>query len=142
MPRQYCHNVKAVRIMVSRRTLAGTPWGRIFGRTLGPFFKCCTLHQLPHPNRREPANNSHFRENQAYKIPQKIRSRTLHSSTVHNTGDLLAPILPIPPISSSLSMAATAARKEDKYSVILPTYNERSNLPIIVCLLEHMFTSK
>jgi dolichol-phosphate mannosyltransferase len=30
----------------------------------------------------------------------------------------------------------------NKYSVILPTYNERSNLPIIVWLLVRMFTDK
>jgi len=30
--------------------------------------------------------------------------------------------------------------KKNKYTVILPTYNERKNLPIIVCLLEEMFS--
>ena len=29
-----------------------------------------------------------------------------------------------------------------KYSVILPTYNERKNLPVIVWLLAKMFTEK
>ena len=30
----------------------------------------------------------------------------------------------------------------DKYSVILPTYNERNNLPIITWLLNRTFTQK
>ena len=30
----------------------------------------------------------------------------------------------------------------DKYSVILPTYNERRNLPVIVWLLAKTFESK
>jgi dolichol-phosphate mannosyltransferase len=29
-----------------------------------------------------------------------------------------------------------------KYSVLLPTYNERENLPIIVWLLQQMFNEK
>lgn len=36
---------------------------------------------------------------------------------------------------------ATKASKE-KYSVILPTYNERKNLPIITWLLNRTFTEK
>lgn len=31
---------------------------------------------------------------------------------------------------------------EDKFSVILPTYNERKNLPVIVWLLAEMFEKK
>ena len=34
------------------------------------------------------------------------------------------------------------ASKGDKYSVILPTYNERKNLPIIVWLLNKTFTEQ
>jgi hypothetical protein len=30
----------------------------------------------------------------------------------------------------------------NQYSVLLPTYNERDNLPIIVWLLQQMFTKK
>lgn len=32
--------------------------------------------------------------------------------------------------------------KGDKFSVLLPTYNERKNLPIIVWLLQKTFTEK
>jgi dolichol-phosphate mannosyltransferase len=32
--------------------------------------------------------------------------------------------------------------KGDKYSVILPTFNERQNLPIITWLLNRTFTEK
>jgi len=32
--------------------------------------------------------------------------------------------------------------KKDKYSVLLPTYNERRNLPIITWLLNKTFTEK
>ncbi len=35
-----------------------------------------------------------------------------------------------------------AEQKKDKYSVILPTYNERQNLPIITWLLSEMFSKK
>ncbi len=38
--------------------------------------------------------------------------------------------------------AATAAASGDKYSVILPTYNERDNLPLMVGLLDDVFTKK
>ena len=30
----------------------------------------------------------------------------------------------------------------DKYSVIIPTYNERKNLPVITWLLERTFTQQ
>lgn len=40
-------------------------------------------------------------------------------------------------------MAPTkAVATKDKYSVILPTYNERRNLPIITWLLNRTFTEK
>jgi hypothetical protein len=32
--------------------------------------------------------------------------------------------------------------KGDKYSVILPTYNERQNLPVLVQLLSDVFTKE
>jgi dolichol-phosphate mannosyltransferase len=35
-----------------------------------------------------------------------------------------------------------APTKKDKYSVLLPTYNERRNLPIITWLLNKTFTEK
>lgn len=41
------------------------------------------------------------------------------------------------PIPSHLKMAPA-----NKYSVILPTYNERRNLPIIVWLIEKTFREK
>lgn len=34
------------------------------------------------------------------------------------------------------------AGSKHKYSVLLPTYNERRNLPIITWLLQDMFTKK
>ena len=37
---------------------------------------------------------------------------------------------------------ANMAKGGDKYSVILPTYNERKNLPIITWLLAKMFIEK
>jgi hypothetical protein len=43
-------------------------------------------------------------------------------------------------LSYSLKMAPKASK--DKYSVILPTYNERRNLPIITFLLNKTFTEK
>jgi dolichol-phosphate mannosyltransferase len=42
--------------------------------------------------------------------------------------------------STTLTMAPTS--KKDKYSVLLPTYNERRNLPIITWLLNKTFTEK
>lgn len=40
-------------------------------------------------------------------------------------------------MAAAAAMASGSAR--DKYSVLLPTYNERDNLPIIVWLLEKTF---
>lgn len=37
-------------------------------------------------------------------------------------------------------MAPTKKNGGDKYSVILPTYNERRNLPIMAWLLNRTFT--
>ena len=34
------------------------------------------------------------------------------------------------------------AQTKDKYSILLPTYNERRNLPIITWLLNKTFTEK
>lgn len=39
-------------------------------------------------------------------------------------------------------MAPVKALSKDKYSVILPTFNERKNLPIITWLLNRTFTEK
>lgn len=35
-----------------------------------------------------------------------------------------------------------AKGSKDKYSVLLPTYNERRNLPVITWLLNRTFTEK
>jgi dolichol-phosphate mannosyltransferase len=39
-------------------------------------------------------------------------------------------------------MAPSRSPKKEKYSVIIPTYNERRNLPIITWLLNRTFTEK
>lgn len=39
-------------------------------------------------------------------------------------------------------MAPVKPTPGDKYSVILPTYNERRNLPIITWLLNRTFTER
>jgi len=39
-------------------------------------------------------------------------------------------------------MAPTKKSGRDKYSVILPTFNERQNLPIITWLLNKTFTEQ
>jgi hypothetical protein len=44
--------------------------------------------------------------------------------------------------SSNFSHASTSMAAKNTYSVILPTYNERKNLPIIVWLLNDSFTKK
>ena len=44
--------------------------------------------------------------------------------------------------SKSASTSSTSSTKpKNKYSVILPTYNERQNLPLIIALLTHTFTT-
>jgi len=40
------------------------------------------------------------------------------------------------------SKTSTAVSTKEKYTVILPTYNERRNLPIIIWLLNKTFTEK
>ncbi|KAE9979133.1 hypothetical protein EG328_001074 [Venturia inaequalis] len=47
---------------------------------------------------------------------------------------------PPPSLPQSYLDIATLAMPKDKYSVLLPTYNERRNLPIITWLLEKTFT--
>ena len=42
--------------------------------------------------------------------------------------------------SNTVSMAPAKTASKDKYSVILPTYNERRNLPIMAWLLNRTFT--
>jgi hypothetical protein len=45
-------------------------------------------------------------------------------------------------ISSSVIADDIMAPKKDKYSVILPTYNERQNLPVLVQMLYDVFTKE
>jgi hypothetical protein len=52
-----------------------------------------------------------------------------------NNGTLLK--TEITPINQTIAMAV-----RNKYSVLLPTYNERRNLPIIVWLLEQTFKAE
>ena len=39
-------------------------------------------------------------------------------------------------------VAKMAPAKKDKYSVILPTYNERQNLPVLVQMLYDVFSKE
>lgn len=57
-----------------------------------------------------------------------------HVSTHHSTAVAHSSLR-----STNIAMAPT---KKDKYSVLLPTYNERRNLPIITWLLNKTFTEK
>jgi len=41
-----------------------------------------------------------------------------------------------------MAPAKSAAKGKDVYSVILPTFNERQNLPIITWLLNRTFTEE
>ena len=45
------------------------------------------------------------------------------------------------PAASASAAAAPAAAAANKYSVLLPTYNERDNLPLMVGLLDQTFTA-
>jgi len=49
--------------------------------------------------------------------------------------------LPLWPRTIPINQAFTMATR-NKYTVLLPTYNERRNLPIIVWLLEQTFKAK
>jgi hypothetical protein len=42
----------------------------------------------------------------------------------------------------AISAPLPSSAKMVKYSVLLPTYNERENLPLIVYLLDKTFTQK
>ena len=44
-----------------------------------------------------------------------------------------------PKVAIAAAAAAEEEEEEEKYSVILPTYNERSNLPIVTWLLDKTF---
>ena len=43
--------------------------------------------------------------------------------------------------AKAAASASASASSSDKYSVILPTYNERQNLPLIVSMLIHTFST-
>jgi len=43
-------------------------------------------------------------------------------------------------MNKSTSTRGSSA-SEDKYSIILPTYNERQNLPLIISMIQHTFTT-
>lgn len=53
---------------------------------------------------------------------------------------LCRPSDPLPPLPSASPM--TSSSSQNKYSVLLPTYNERQNLPIMIDLLVDAFTTK
>jgi len=65
--------------------------------------------------------------------PDATSTSTISPSLPHHSLDFLLSHAH----SSSTSAAAMA---KDKYSILLPTYNERRNLPIITWLLEKTFT--
>jgi dolichol-phosphate mannosyltransferase len=46
------------------------------------------------------------------------------------------------PFENALAPSMRITPNTYKYSVILPTYNERKNLPIIIWLLAKVFTGK
>ena len=46
------------------------------------------------------------------------------------------------PISSELDSRGITMASKNKYSVILPTYNERQNLPVLVQMLSDVFTKE
>ena len=84
---------------------------------------------------------------------QKGESKGAQASNAATTTSAIAPPIAAPltnhtstavthsPIrSTTVAMAPTP--KKDKYSVLLPTYNERRNLPIITWLLNKTFTEK
>ena len=50
-------------------------------------------------------------------------------------------LCPVPRRMNPYASTMSAAMSSRKYSVILPTYNERKNLPIIIYLLVQTFTS-
>ena len=63
----------------------------------------------------------------------------IHPHPVAHDSNLTVRCLCAPPLPTSHSPFNTAI---DKYSVILPTYNERKNLPVIVWLLAKTFTDQ
>jgi hypothetical protein len=66
------------------------------------------------------------------------KNRTVVSSALPNNSNST-----IENLSKNVVMApAKNTASKDKYSVILPTYNERRNLPIITWLLNRTFTER
>lgn len=74
-------------------------------------------------------------------LPASRRARDTQANH-HPSNVIQATTLFFPP-SSCLSMSASAgASRGPKYSVLLPTYNERQNLPLMVEMLVTAFTDK
>jgi hypothetical protein len=64
-----------------------------------------------------------------------------HSPTeVQFTTVVVAP--PANAVDTSPTQLAKMGTSKDKYSVILPTYNERQNLPVLVQMLYDVFTKE
>ena len=68
---------------------------------------------------------------------QLLRPRRRHASRTTKSQKILCPVQPQSVVSSDMSTSSP-----NKYSVILPTYNERQNLPVIVQMLSDVFTKE
>jgi hypothetical protein len=74
--------------------------------------------------------------------PGRVKSATAGSSETSSIWPacLFLPLSIYLPNTIALGLTDMAVR--NKYSVLLPTYNERRNLPIIAWLLNRTFTEK
>ena len=64
-----------------------------------------------------------------------------HSPTEVQFTTVLVP-LPANAVDTSPTQLVKMGASKDKYSVILPTYNERQNLPVLVQMLYDVFTKE
>ena len=72
-------------------------------------------------------------------------ARTLLALASINTIDNYAPLPTLVEVCNTLlwhCIRPSSMSSKEKYTVILPTYNERRNLPIICWLLERTFTAQ
>lgn len=125
------------------RSTTTNPYRPLRPRSPGP------LLQPPRPDRQTAARTEHrpvrpVPTTLTLLEPHGVSAFRLHpscQSTASSTCPrLLLHVRCAPPLAGRVPADCPAG--EDKYSVILPTYNERKNLPVIVWLLAKMFEEK
>ena len=78
-------------------------------------------------------------------ISRNLARKSVYALSHINSIDNYAPLTTLVEVRDTLFwhlIRPSIMSSKEKYTVILPTYNERRNLPIIIWLLERTFTAQ